>query len=77
MTGQHSHQTLALLSTSGNISRKDQMAMKDPAKEVWKLWERIEAEWGRIEIEECQKLIESMPRRLEVVIQAKEGYTKY
>ena len=48
-----------------------------PAKGVWKLWERIEAEWGRIEIEECQKLIESMPRRLEVAIQAKEGHTKY
>ena len=27
LTGQHSHQTLALLSTSGNISRKDPMAM--------------------------------------------------
>ena len=50
---------------------------KKPAKGVWKLWERIEAEWGRIEIEECQKLIESMPRRLEVVIQAKKGHTKY
>ena len=48
-----------------------------PAKGVWKLWERIEAEWGRIEIEECQKLIESMPRRLEMAIQAKEGHTKY
>ena len=27
LTGQHSHQTFALLSTSGNISRKDPMAM--------------------------------------------------
>ena len=48
-----------------------------PATGVWKLWERIEAEWGRIEVEECQKLIESMPRRLEAVIQAKKGHTKY
>ena len=48
-----------------------------PAKGVWKFWERIEAEWGKIEIEECQKLIESMPRRLEAVIQAKGGHTKY
>ena len=48
-----------------------------PEKGVWKLWERIEAEWGRIEIEECQKLIESMSRRLEVAIQAKKGHTKY
>ena len=30
-----------------------------------------------IEVEECQKLIESMPRILEVMIQAKEGHTKY
>ena len=29
LTGQHSHQTLALLSTSGNISKKDPMPMKD------------------------------------------------
>jgi DDE superfamily endonuclease len=48
-----------------------------PAKGVWELWERIEAEWGKIEVEECQKLIESMPRRLEAVIQAKGGHTKY
>jgi len=25
----------------------------------------------------CQKLIESMPRRIEAVIEAKGGYTKY
>ena len=47
-----------------------------PAKGVQKLWERIEAEQGKIEVEECQKLLESMPRRLEVVIQAKEGHSK-
>ena len=33
LTGQHSHQTSALLSTSGNISKKDPMAMKDQQKE--------------------------------------------
>ena len=48
-----------------------------PANGVWELWERIEAEWGKIEVEECQKLIESMPRRLEAVIQAKGVHTKY
>ena len=48
-----------------------------PAKGVWKLWERIQAEQRKIEIVECQKLIESMPRRLEAVIQAKGGHTKY
>ena len=48
-----------------------------PVKGVWKLWERIEAEQGKIEVEECQKLIESMSRILEVVIQANLGHTKY
>ena len=33
LLGQHSHQTLALLSISGNISRKDSIAMKDQQKE--------------------------------------------
>jgi hypothetical protein len=46
------------------------------ARGVWELWERIDAEWGKIEVEECQKLIESMPRRLEAVIQANGGHTK-
>ena len=33
--------------------------------------------WGEIEPEVCQKLIESMPRRIEGVIKAKGGHTKY
>ena len=39
--------------------------------------ERIEKEWEDIPTSECQKLIESMPRRIEAVIKAKGGYTKY
>jgi hypothetical protein len=34
-------------------------------------------EWDDMRKEECQKLIESMPRRLEAVIKAKGGHTKY
>jgi len=37
----------------------------------------VEVEWGEIKAEECQKLIESMPRRIEAVIKAKGGHTKY
>ena len=44
---------------------------------VLALWERVQVEWEKIEPQVCQKLIESMPRRIEEVIQAKEGYTKY
>jgi hypothetical protein len=29
-------------------------------------------EWGKIDEEQCQKWIESMPRRIEAVIKAKE-----
>ena len=39
--------------------------------------ERIEKEWEDIPTSECQKLIESMPRRIEAVIKARGGYTKY
>ena len=44
---------------------------------ILKLWERIQVEWDKIPIEECQKLIKSMARRIETVVRAKGGYTKY
>ena len=40
------------------------------------LWERVEMEWPKIESEECQKLIESIPRRVDAVIKAKGGSYK-
>jgi hypothetical protein len=49
----------------------------EPPKEILKLWERAEAEWNKIPVEVCQNLIESMPRRMEAVIKAKGGNTKY
>ena len=47
------------------------------AKGVWEIWERVSEVWENIEPEVCQNLIESMPRRLEAVIKAKGGHTKY
>ena len=41
------------------------------------LWERVQVEWEMIGADVCQNLIESMPRRVEEVIRAKGGYTKY
>jgi hypothetical protein len=41
------------------------------------IWERVAEVWNGIEPEVCQGLIESMPRRLEAVIKAKGGNTKY
>ena len=48
-----------------------------PPKGVWKIWKRVEEVWNNIPPEVCQNLIESMPRRLEAVIKAKGGNTKY
>jgi Transposase/DDE superfamily endonuclease len=48
-----------------------------PPSGMLELWERIEAEWDKIDPKVCQNLIESMPRRVQAVIQAKGGYTKY
>ena len=48
-----------------------------PPKGVWEIWERVVEVWTNIPQEVCQNLIESMPRRLEAVIKAKGGHTKY
>jgi hypothetical protein len=52
-------------------------AYQDPPKGLFELWERVAVEWEKITKEECQKLIESMPRRVAAVIKAKGGNTKY
>ena len=44
---------------------------------VHQLWDRVVIEWGKISVDECQKWIESMPRRLQAVIKAKGGHIKY
>ena len=44
---------------------------------IYELWKRVQVEWDKIPVEEYQKLIESMPRMVQAVLKAKEGYTKY
>jgi hypothetical protein len=46
-------------------------------KSIHELWSRIEVEWEKISKEECLNLIKSMPRRIEALLKAKGGYTKY
>ncbi len=58
------------------LKRKLQEYSKPP-KGVHELWERVEEEWNKIPPETCQNLIASMPRRLQAVIRAKGGHTKY
>jgi transposase len=48
-----------------------------PPSGVHELWDRLVEEWNKIPPEVCQRLIESMPRRIEAVIKAKGGHTKY
>lgn len=44
---------------------------------VHELWERFENIWNAVNKEVCSSLIESMPRRIEALYNAKGGYTKY
>jgi hypothetical protein len=44
---------------------------------IEELWERVQKEWNKIDADVCQRLIESMPRRVEAVLRAKGGHTKY
>ena len=47
------------------------------AKGITEFWKRVHVEWEKIEVAECQRLIESMPKRVQEVIKAKGGYTSY
>ena len=48
-----------------------------PPKGVHELWNRVAVEWDGIDPKMCQTLIESMPSRIQAVIKAKGGHTKY
>jgi hypothetical protein len=48
----------------------------DPSGMI-ELWERVQDVWNSIPPEICLGLIESMPKRIEEVLKAKGGYTKY
>lgn len=50
---------------------------EEPPKGVNDLWTRVEDVWAAIPAEVCQRLVETMPRRIKAVIDAKGGYTEY
>lgn len=50
---------------------------KIPPSGILELWTRVEIEWEKIAQAECVRLIESMPNRINLVLKAKGGYTKY
>jgi hypothetical protein len=48
-----------------------------PPTGMIELWERIESEWDNIDRVVCLRLIESMPRRIKAVLEAKGRWTGY
>ena len=58
-------------------SKKSINSYNRPPSGVFELWERAAEKWGEIIKEQCQGLIQSMPRRLAAVIRARGGNTKY
>ena len=41
------------------------------------LWEKLQEEWSKISVEDCQKLIHSCSRRCAAVVESKGLFTKY
>ena len=60
-----------------NHLKKRLAGYEEPANSIAELWESVQKELEEITKEECQKLIESLHRRLAAVVRAKGGYTKY
>ena len=48
-----------------------------PPSGVWELWDRASESWLNIGKDDCQKLIRSIPARIQEVLKAKGGHTKY
>ena len=68
---------LNLIEHTWNHIKRSLSSYKSASIGVHQLWERVVVEWGKISVEECQKWIDSMPRRVEVVMKAKGAHTKY
>ena len=60
-----------------NHTKKELPKYPRQAKGVWEIWDRVAEVWNNIDPEVCQNLIKSMPRRIQAVIKAKGGHTKY
>jgi hypothetical protein len=58
------------------LKRKLKSYAEEP-KGIEELWKRVQEQWDNIDNCDCQKLIESMARRVEGVMRARGGYRKY
>ena len=68
---------LSPIEQTWGILKRRLAAYEHPPKGIKELWKRTQVEWEKISVEECQSLIESMPRRIQAVLKAEGGYTKY
>ena len=55
----------------------DRMAKERSCNTTLELFEAVEAAWKAVPLSYLQNLIDSMPRRIEAVIKAKGGHTRY
>jgi transposase len=60
-----------------SIVKRRVYAYETRAKNMNELWDRVGDIWTSITKEECENLVRSVPRRLQEVIKAKGGPTKY
>ncbi len=74
LIGQQTHQTWTPERICGIVKRKMRDTRPNNADD---LKAAIKATWASITPEQCQRLIISMPRRIDAVIHAKRGSTKY
>ena len=58
------------------LKRRLQSYQEEPVG-VFELWERVKVEWKKTTQAECLRLIESMPARINAVLKAGGGHTKY
>ncbi|KAI0075992.1 hypothetical protein K474DRAFT_1645698 [Panus rudis PR-1116 ss-1] len=57
---------------------KHRVHMREPhPRNLKELWEAIQDEWSKLDLELLQKWYESMPARIAAPKKAQGGYTKY
>ena len=71
------HPDLNLIEQLWNHLKRKLNAYPTYPSGILELVERIQAEWKEIPASVCMNLVESMPKRVEVVVRAKGGYIKY
>ncbi|KAJ1304038.1 hypothetical protein OPQ81_008446 [Rhizoctonia solani] len=59
------------------LIKRELYSYDTPASGMSELWTRVHKVWDKVTTQQCQDLIESMPRRIQACIKAGGGPTKY